>query len=172
MRSTPKRKLIFDTSGLLFCSPIKNEVEDNCEILVSPYVTKELTQKQIAYTIEPLTDSDKEYVVTMIRRYLNNKELSTNYRRGRKTANAGEFESIALSKRLGIPVVIHDRRARTWARYEHVESLHPVDLPDTFVRKLSTTKYIEFLTYHCKMRYEPACEKLRLLKTGSSVSLI
>jgi hypothetical protein len=170
MRSTPKRKFIFDTSGLVFCSLIKNEVEDNCEILVSPYVTAEFSQKKIAYVIEPLTDPDKEYVASMIRRYLN-KELSTNYRRGRKTANAGEFESIALSKRLGIPVVIHDRMARTWARYEHVESLHPVELPDTFVHRLSTTKYIEFLTFHCKMRYEPACEKLKLL-TGSGLSPI
>lgn len=169
MRSTSRRKFIFDTSGLLFCSTIQNEIEDNCEIIVSPCVATEFSQKQVAYHIEPLSDADKEYVFRMIRRYLNNKELATNYRRGRKTANAGEFESIALSKRLEIPVVVHDKRARTWARFEHVESLHPVDLPDTFVHKLPTAKLIEFLTYHCKMRYGPACEKLeKLLKTSSS----
>lgn len=167
MDPASKRKLIFDTSALLFCNIIQDELKDNCEIIVVPYVSRELPQKQADYHIEPLNDLDKEYVYRMIRRHLNNKELATNYRRGRRTANAGEFEAIALSKRLEIPVVIHDKRARTWAKMEGVRSLHPIDLPDTFFHKLSEPKLIEFLKSLCKMRYEPACEKLqKLLKTS------
>lgn len=105
----------------------------------------------------------KKYVYDMIRRYLN-KELATNYRKGRKTSHAGEFESIAIAKRLGIPVIIHDKRARTWAKMERVEPLHPIDLPEIFARKLPREKLIEFLKFHCKMKYEPACKRLEELQ--------
>ena len=164
--SSLKRKFIFNTSGLHFCIHILDPVKNNCEILVSPLVATHFSQKEIGYQIKVLSELDREYVYTMIRRCLN-KELATNYRRGRKTSHAGEFESIALSKRLKIPVVIHDNRARKWAKMENVESLHPIELPDTFYHKLSKEKLIEFLKFHCKMKYEPACEKLRkLLKTS------
>lgn len=72
-------------------------MKDNCEILASPLVATHFSQKAIGYSIEELSEFDKEYVYKMIRRYLN-KELATNYRKGRKTSHAGEFESIALAK--------------------------------------------------------------------------
>ncbi len=139
---------------------------------MSPLIANEFSKKEIDYRIEPLNDRDKEYVCKMIHRYLNNKNLVINYRKGRRTANAGEFELIALSKRLGIPIVIHDKRARRWAKMEHVESLHPIELPDRFHHKLRPSKFVEFLKFHCRMRYQPACDRLnKMLKTGTSNDL-
>lgn len=162
--SKPKIKLVFNTSGLHFCKTILNELRGNCEIILSPLVATHFRQTT-GYSIEELTDSDKDFVYQMIRRHLN-KELATNYKRGRKTNHAGEFESIALAKRLETYVVIHDRQAGQWAKLERVRSLHPIDVPDIFYHKLSKEKMHEFLDFHCRMKYEPACEKLRKLQTG------
>ena len=142
---------------------ILDYVQDNYEILLSPLIATEFSRKEARYSIEALTDSDKEYVYKMIRRYLD-KELAINYRRGRRTSHAGEFESIALAKRLEVPVVIHDNRPRQWAKMENVRSLHPIELPDTFRQKLPKEQLIQFLSFHCKMKHEPACEKLRKLQ--------
>lgn len=163
-REPPKRKFIFNTSGLIFCNPILEDVKINCEIIVSPLIANEFSKKEIDYRIEQLNENDKEYVSKIIYRYLNNKNLAVNYRKGRKTAYAGEFELITLSKRLRIPIVIHDRRARRWAKMEHAEALHPIELPSTFSHKLSTSKLIEFLRFHCKMRYQPACDQLNKIQ--------
>jgi len=166
--SALKRKFIFNTSGLLFCKSILDEVRDNCEILVTPLVDGEFSKKETGYSVEEPNDDDKKRVYEMIRRY-RDKESAINYRKGRKTFHAGEFELIALAKRLGIPIVIHDNRARQWAKWEHVESLHPIELPDTFRHKLTREKLIEFLTFHCKMKYAPACEKLRELQEARKI---
>jgi len=162
----PKRNFVFNTSGLVFCHHILEAVKENCEIIVSPLVDTHFSQrekKEIGYSIEPLGESERKYVYKMIRRYLN-KELAINYRRGRKTSHAGEFESIAIAKRLETPVIIHDRIARRWAKMENVPSLHPTELPETFHHKLRKEKFIEFLEIHCKMKYQPACEKLEKLR--------
>ena len=162
----PKRKFVFNTSGLVFCHHILEAVKENCEIIVSPLVDIHFSQKEkkeIGYSVEPLGESEKKYVYKMIRRYLN-KEMATNYIKGRRTSHAGEFESIAVAKRLGIPVVIHDNVARRRAKMENVSSLHPIELPETFHHKLRKEKFIEFLEIHCKMKYQPACEKLEKLR--------
>ena len=164
--SKPKIKLVFNTSGLHFCKTILDELQVNCEIILSPLVATHFRQT-IEYSIEELTDSDKDLVYQMIRRHLN-KELATKYKRGRKTDHAGEFESIALAKRLETYVVIHDQRARQWAKLEKVRSLHPIDVPDIFYHKLSKDKMREFLDFHCRMKYQPACEKLRKLQISKS----
>jgi predicted nucleic acid-binding protein len=135
---TSKTKIVFNTSGLHFCIKILGELKEECEITLSPLVATHFPQT-INCSIEELANSDKEYVYQMIRRYLN-KELATNYKRGRKTDHAGEFESIALAKRLGTYIVIHDQRARQWAKMEKVQSLHPVDVPDIFRHKLPKEK--------------------------------
>jgi len=158
----PRIKLVFNTSGLHFCMSIIDAVKENCDIILSPLVATHFPQK-VGYSVEAFTNSDKDHVYGMIRRHLD-KELATNYRRGRKTSHAGEFESIALAKRLGVAVVFHDQRARQWAKLEKVQSLHPIDLPDIFHRKLPKEKMRQFLEFHCKMKYEPACEKLRKLQ--------
>lgn len=159
----PKRKFVFNTSGLIFCEIILDAVKDNCEVIVSPLVAAHIpSRKEFGYEIVALTEADKDYVYRMIRRCLG-KELATDYRRGRRTSHAGEFESIALAKCLEIQVVIHDNRARKWAKWEKVESLHPIELPGTFHRKLKREKLIDFLKFHCRMRYESACEELRKL---------
>ncbi|NWF86800.1 hypothetical protein HXY32_03205 [Candidatus Bathyarchaeota archaeon] len=132
--SKPKIKLVFNTSGLHFCKTILDKLQVNCKIILSPLVATHFRQT-IEYSVEELTDSDKDLVYQMIRRHLN-KELATNYKRGRKTNHAGEFESIVLAKRLETYVVIHDQRARQWAKLERVRSLHPVDVPDIFYQKL------------------------------------
>ena len=161
-----RRKWVFDDSGLDFCRHILDAIKDNGEIIVSSRVGAHFSQKEIGFSIEALSESDKTYVYKMIRRYLN-KELAINYRRGKKTYHAGEFESIAVAKRLEIPVVMHDNRARKWAKMEKVESFHPIELPETFHRKLEKQKLIEFLEFHCKMQYKPACEKLLKLRKSS-----
>jgi len=162
--SKPKTRLVFNTSGLHFCMQILDAIKENCEIILSPLVATHFSQK-VEYSVEGITDFDKNYVYQMIRRYLN-KELATDYKRGRRTSHAGEFESIALAKRLETYVVIHDQRARQWAKSERVRSLHPIDVPDIFYRKLPKEKMREFLDFHCRMKYEPACEKLRRLQTS------
>jgi len=162
--SKPKIRLVFNTSGLHFCMNILDALKENCEITLSPLVATHFSQK-VGYLTEELTDSDKDFVYQMIRRYLN-KELATNYRRGRRTSHAGEFESIALAKRFETYVVIHDQRARRWARSERVGSLHPIEVPDIFYHKLPKEKMREFLDFHCRMKYEAACEKLRRLQTS------
>lgn len=157
-----KNKIVFDTSALHLCKPIWNAVKENCEIILSPRVAAEFSQNEIEYSVEKFTDADRKYVYEMIRRYLN-KELATGYMKGRKGAHVGEFESIALAKRLKIPVVIHENRGRQWAKWEGAVLMHPIELPDTFHRKLPIEEIRNFLDYHCRMRYEPACEKLRKL---------
>jgi len=104
-------------SALHLCKPIWNAVKENCEIILSPRTSAEFSQNEIEYSVEKFTDADRKYVYEMIRRHLN-KELATDYMKGRRGAHVGEFESIALAKRLKIPVVIHDNRGRQWAKWE------------------------------------------------------
>jgi hypothetical protein len=110
-----------------------------------------------------LEDEDKEFVFNILK-YCGKKDYAINYRKGRSVKNAGEAETLALAKRFGVSIVLHDKLACNWARTYRIGLIKVIDLPEN-LKSIPNEALIEFYGLLCKQRSsDKACERLAQLR--------
>jgi hypothetical protein len=152
-----QQNLAFDASALIFSKPIMPHLCKAVRIVITPLVSEESGISDNVSIIS-LEEDDKKFVYDILR-HTANKDCATNYKKGRRVRNAGEAEMLALAKRLGVQLVLHDKLACTWARTYKISYIKLVDLPDQ-LKSIPVDALIDFYQSLCNQRSsDKACER-------------